>query len=140
MRQHCFNAKRIAEFLNGDSRIQKVYYPGLPEHPGYELAKRQMDDFGGIISFELDGDIEATKAFVTSLKYFALASSLGAVESLVAHPVTMTHTSLSLAERERIGIKENLVRISVGIENVTDLIEDLDAALTKVFGPSRSRH
>jgi cystathionine beta-lyase/cystathionine gamma-synthase len=138
MRQHCFNAKRIAEFLNGDTRIRKVYYPGLPGHSGYELAKSQMSDFGGMISFELDGDIEATKAFVTSLKYFALASSLGAVESLVAHPVTMTHTSLSLAERERIGIRDNLVRISVGVEDVTDLIEDLDLALTKVLGPSRS--
>jgi cystathionine beta-lyase/cystathionine gamma-synthase len=139
MRQHCFNAKRIAEFLDGDRRIRKVYYPGLPTHPGYELAKRQMNDFGGIISFELDGDIEATKAIVSSLHYFALASSLGAVESLVAHPVTMTHTSLSLAERERIGIKDNLVRISVGVEDVADLIEDLDRALTKVLGPSRSR-
>jgi cystathionine beta-lyase/cystathionine gamma-synthase len=98
-----------------------------------------MNDFGGIISFELDGDIEATKAIVSSLHYFALASSLGAVESLVAHPVTMTHTSLSLAERERIGIKDNLVRISVGVEDVADLIEDLDRALTKVLGPSRSR-
>jgi cystathionine beta-lyase/cystathionine gamma-synthase len=134
MRQHCFNAKKIAEFLDGDSRIKKVYYPGLPDHPGHELAKKQMDDFGGIISFELNGDHETTKAFVSELHYFALAVSLGAVESLIAHPGSMTHASLSMGEKQKIGIKDNLVRISVGIEEVTDLIEDLDIALNKTIG------
>jgi cystathionine beta-lyase/cystathionine gamma-synthase len=137
MRQHCFNAKRIAEFLANDPRVKHVFYPGLEEHPGHELAKRQMNDFGGIITFELQGDLGTTKDFISELKLFALAVSLGAVESLIAHPPTMTHATLSMAERQRIGIKDNMVRLSVGIETVEDLIDDLDQALTKAVGHRR---
>jgi cystathionine gamma-synthase/cystathionine gamma-lyase len=134
MREHCRNARLIAEHLDKDPRVRTVHYPGLKSHPGHELAKRQMFDFGGIISFELKADFEETKRFVSELRLFSLAVSLGAVESLVAHPVTMTHTTLSPEERDRTGIHHNLVRISVGIEHPGDLIADIDNALLHAMG------
>jgi len=138
MREHCRNARVVAEHLSRDPRVKKVYYPGLDPHDGHELAKRQMEDFGGIISFELNGDMEETKRFISELRLFRLAVSLGAVESLVAHPATMTHDSLSEEERQRSGISMNLVRISVGIEHVSDLIEDIENAMLHALGNRES--
>jgi cystathionine beta-lyase/cystathionine gamma-synthase len=126
MRAHCENARRIAEFLQGHPKVTHVYYPGLPEHPGHEVAQRQMKDFGGMLSFELQGDVQA---FCRELKVFTLAESLGGVESLANHPATMTHASIPKEERERRGIRDNLIRLSIGIEHPDDLIADLKRAL-----------
>jgi cystathionine gamma-lyase len=134
MREHCTNAMLIAKHLERDPRIKNVYYPGLKTHPGHQTAKKQMADFGGIITFELDADIEETNRFICELGLFKMAVSLGAVESLVAHPATMTHASLTQEERETTGITDNLVRISVGIEHPTDLINDIDNALMHALG------
>jgi cystathionine gamma-lyase len=129
MRQHCANAQAIARYLHEHPRVRKVYYPGLPDHPNHALAARQMRDFGGMVSFEIQGTRADTDQFVRRLRLFALAESLGGVESLVCHPVTMTHGSIPVAERERRGITETLLRLSVGIEDAQDLIGDLEQAL-----------
>ncbi len=129
MRQHCANAQAIAQYLHEHPRVRKVYYPGLPDHPNHALAARQMRDFGGMVSFEIRGTRADTDQFVRRLHLFALAESLGGVESLVCHPVTMTHGSIPVAERERRGITETLLRLSVGIEDAQDLIGDLEQAL-----------
>ncbi|HEU4338540.1 MAG TPA: cystathionine gamma-synthase [Planctomycetota bacterium] len=129
MRQHCENARKIAGFLKSRKDVKRVYYPGLPGHPQHEIAKRQMKDFGGMISLELDGGVERNIAFSTKTKLFALAESLGGVESLIGHPTTMTHASIPKAEREKGGLPDGLVRLSVGIEEVEDLIGDLDQAI-----------
>jgi cystathionine gamma-lyase len=109
--------------------VDKVYYPGLPDHPGYAVAKRQMRNFGGMISLRLKGGAEAAKRFFTRTKVFSLAESLGGVESLVCHPATMTHASIPLADRQRRGVDDGLIRLSVGIEDVGDLREDLRRAM-----------
>ena len=109
-----------------------MIYPGLESHPQYDLAKRQMSGFGGMLSFELDGDIKDAKMFVENLKYFSLAESLGGVESLIELPAIMTHASVPKEERERIGLVDALIRVSVGIENVDDLMEDLENAFRKI--------
>ena len=129
MQRHCENALRIAQWMESIPFITKVYYPGLASHPGHELAKKQMDHgFGGIISFDL-GSLDAAKSFLKRLKICVLAESLGGIESLMSHSATMTHASLPREEREALGITDGLVRMSVGIEDVDDLIADLAAAL-----------
>ena len=132
MRQHASNANRIAEFLEKNSRVRKVIYPGLKSHPQYDLACRQMTGFGGMLSFELEGDLKTAKKFVESTRYFALAESLGGVESLIELPALMTHASVPEKERRQIGLSETLIRISVGIEHVDDLLEDLEGAFRKI--------
>ncbi|MFH0897141.1 MAG: PLP-dependent transferase, partial [Candidatus Bathyarchaeota archaeon] len=129
MEKHNYNAQKIAEYLNSHPRIKKVNYPGLRNHPQHELAKRQMHGFGGILSFEMNGNIKDVKTFLQKTKIFALAESLGGVESLIEHPGLMTHSSIPQNERENSGISNNLIRASIGIEDVEDLIEDLEQAL-----------
>ena len=128
MRQHDANGRRIAEWLGTQRGVKKIYYPGLPSHPQHELARRQMKGFGGMISIEL-GDLGVARRFVERTKIFALAESLGGVESLIGHPASMTHASVPREMRERMGLTDSLVRLSVGIEDVDDLIGDLEQAL-----------
>jgi cystathionine gamma-lyase len=132
MEAHQRNALKIAKYLQSHSRVNKVIYPGLENHPQHDLARRQMSGFGGMLSFELDGDLKDAKMFVEGLKYFSLAESLGGVESLIELPAIMTHASVPKEERERIGLADALIRVSVGIENVDDLIEDLENAFQKI--------
>lgn len=129
MERHSRNAEELAQFLQKHPSVERVYYPGLPQHPGHDVARRQMSGFGGMISAELKGGYEAVQAAVGKLKVFVLAESLGGVESLVCYPPKMTHASFSSDERAKRGIKDNLLRLSVGIEHVDDLRNDLDAAL-----------
>lgn len=129
MQRHEVNALLIGEFLEKHPNVTKVIYPGLKSHPQHELAKRQTSGSGGIISFEIKGSINDAKHFLESLKLFALAESLGGVESLIELPSLMTHASVAKEEREKIGITDTLIRLSVGIENTKDLISDLDKAL-----------
>lgn len=128
MRKHTENAKEVADFLDKHPKVKKVHYPGLPSHPQHKLAKKQMEGFGGMISFDV-GDLKTAKKLLKNVRICALAESLGGVESLISHPATMTHASVPAAQRKRIGITEGLVRISVGIEDVEDIIEDLRRAL-----------
>ncbi len=128
MKQHTENAMKVAQWLSTQKRVQKVYYPGLQHHPQHELAKKQMHGFGGMISFELGG-LEQAAAFLKKVRLCALAESLGGVESIITHPATMTHAAIPADQRARIGVTDGLVRISVGIEDVDDIIEDLDQAL-----------
>jgi cystathionine gamma-lyase len=130
MKQHEKNARHIAEFLSKHPAIRKVYYPGLPSHPQHELARSQMDGFGAMITFQLDGGLEQARHFVKHLRLFIFAESLGGVESLACHPATMSHATMSREERERIGITDGTVRLSIGIEDTVDLIEDIEQALT----------
>ena len=130
MQAHCENARVIAEVLNRHPKIARVYWPGLPTHPGHELAKRQMRGFGGMISIVIkDADLTETFRIASNFKVFTLAESLGGVESLINHPATMTHGSIPKETREKAGVVDNLLRLSVGIEDVEDLIADLEAAL-----------
>jgi cystathionine gamma-lyase len=129
MDRHCANARRLAEWLCGQPQVRRVYYPGLPNHPGHELARRQMRDFGGMISVSLKGGKEAALRLLTRTKLFSLAESLGGVESLIGHPATMTHASIPAEIRQARGIDDGLVRLSVGIEDADDLQEDLRQAL-----------
>ena len=132
MERHCANAKKVVEFLNKHPKIEKVYYPGLETHPGYEIAKKQMKDFGAMISFELKGGFEAGKTLLNSLKLCSLAVSLGDTETLIQHPASMTHSPYTKEEREAAGITDGLVRLSVGLENVEDIIADLEQGLEKI--------
>jgi cystathionine gamma-lyase len=129
MQKHNENAFKIASFLEGHPLVEKVIYPGLESHPQHHLAKEQATGFGGIISFELKGDIHTAERFLEKLQLFALAESLGGVESLIELPAVMTHASIPKEIREKIGISDTLIRISVGIENAEDLIADLEQAL-----------
>ena len=129
MQRHCENAARIASWLEGDARIERVLYPGLPSHPQHELAKRQMQGFGGIVTVFVKGDLETARRFLERARVFTLAESLGGVESLVDHPAIMTHASVPAERRAELGISDQLVRLSVGIEDADDLIADLDQAL-----------
>ncbi len=130
MERHCFNGRKIAEFLKPHPRIEKIYWPGFEDHPNHAIAKKQMKDFGGMISIVLKGaSLEDTFKIASSFNVFSLAESLGGVESLINHPSTMTHASIPKAERERVGVVDNLLRLSVGIEDVEDLIDDLKQAL-----------
>jgi len=132
MERHCKNAKKVVEFLNKHPKIEKVYYPGLETHPGYEIAKKQMKDFGAMISFELKGGFEAGKTLLNSLKLCSLAVSLGDTETLIQHPASMTHSPYTKEEREAAGITDGLVRLSVGLENIEDIIADLEQGLEKI--------
>src|SRR5947208_4648795 len=134
MRQHCHTAHAIASFLERQPRVEQVLYPGLPRHPGHAIAARQMDDFGGMISFLAESEEEAT-AFVASTKIFKLAESLGGVESLIELPARMTHASTADAP---FAAPRNLIRLSVGLESADDLLEDLEAAFAKVAGGTHS--
>jgi cystathionine gamma-synthase len=132
MRQHCENARRIAAWLQEHPAVERVLYPGLESHPGHEIARRQMDDFGGMISFLAESEEEAV-ALVARTKIWALAESLGGVESLIEHPARMTHASTADAP---FAAPKNLVRLSVGIESADDLIADLEQALVPASEPS----
>ena len=132
MERHCANAKKVVEFLNKHPKIEKVYYPGLETHSGYEIAKKQMKDFGAMISFELKGGFEAGKTLLNNLKLCSLAVSLGDTETLIQHPASMTHSPYTKEEREVAGITDGLVRLSVGLENVEDIIADLEQGLEKI--------
>jgi cystathionine gamma-synthase len=134
MRQHCENARQIAQFLEGHAAVERVFYPGLPSHPGHEVAGRQMRDFGGMVSFLAESEQEAVD-LVARTKLFQLAESLGGVESLIEHPARMTHASTAGAP---FAPPANLVRLSVGIESVGDLIADLEAALVRRPSPARA--
>ena len=130
MKQHSENGKIIAGWLRNHSKVSKVYWPGFEDHPGYAIAKKQMKDFGGMISFELKNDsIDETMRVLSSTKLFALAESLGGVESLINHPASMTHASIPRDERIKNGLKDSLIRLSVGIEDAEDLIADLNSAI-----------
>jgi len=129
MERHCESAAKIASWLEADDRVDSVLYPGLPSHPQHELAKKQMDDFGGIVTFFISGDLENARRFLERCQVFSLAESLGGVESLVDHPAIMTHASVPAEERAKLGISDQLIRLSVGIESLDDLITDLDQAL-----------
>ena len=132
MERHCKNARTIVDFLNKHPKVEKVYYPGLETHPGYEIAKKQMKDFGAMISFELKGGFEAGKTLLNNLKLCSLAVSLGDTETLIQHPASMTHSPYTKEEREAAGITDGLVRLSVGLENVEDIIADLEQGLEKI--------
>ena len=133
MEKHEKNALDIASFLQNDRRVKTVYFPGLPGHPGYETAKRQMSGFGGMLSFELLGTMENSISFLEHLKLVSVAESLGAVESLAEHVASMTHASVPKEEREKIGISDTLIRLSVGTEDVDDIRSDLTQALNKAI-------
>ncbi len=130
MERHCSNGLAVAEWLERDRRVERVIYPGLASHPQHELAMRQMSGFGGIVTFFIDGDLDRARRFLERCQLFALAESLGGVESLVDHPAIMTHASVPAPNREALGIDDRLIRLSVGIENLNDLIADLDQALS----------
>lgn len=132
VQRHGENAGRIAAALSGHPRVRRVYYPGLPSHPGHAVATRQMIGFGGMVSFELDGRVEDVTAFVSSRRFFALGESLGGVKSLVCHPARMTHASIPADERRELGLADTLVRLSPGIEHADDLVADLLAGLDAV--------
>jgi len=132
MKAHGESAGRIAEWLTGQDKIRRVIYPGLDSHPQKALAEKQMSGFGGMVSFDLKGDLGAARRFLENTRLFALAESLGGVESLVNHPAIMTHATVPKETRERLGVTDTLIRLSVGIEDVDDLIEDLRTALDAV--------
>lgn len=130
MQRHSENGRKVAEFLNDHPKVEKVYWPGFPTHPNHQIAKKQMRDFGGMMSFTIkNAGLEETKRAVSSMKVFTLAESLGGVESLVGHPASMTHAAIPAAERELTGVTDSLIRLSVGIEDADDLITDLDSML-----------
>jgi cystathionine gamma-synthase len=131
---HGRNAQQLAEWLVKQPGVRKVYYPGLPSHPGHELAKRQQKGFGAIVTIELEGGEQAVRHFVKGLEFFSLAESLGGVESLVAHPATMTHAAMAPEARAAAGLVDGLLRLSIGIEAVEDLQRDLDAGLKRARG------
>jgi cystathionine beta-lyase/cystathionine gamma-synthase len=129
VQRHCDNAEIVAKWLREQPGIARVYWPGFADHEGHAVARRQMDRFGAMISFDLDADVEATRAFTRKLKLWTLAESLGSVRSLFCHPATMTHASVEPEVRRKVGIGDGLIRLSVGLEDVRDLIDDLDRAL-----------
>jgi cystathionine gamma-lyase len=132
MEKHQSNAMVIAEYLENHPKVERVYYPGLKSHPQFELSSRQASGFGGMISFEIKGGEPEAVRFLESLKLFTLAESLGGVESLIEHPALMTHASITAREREIAGIKDTLIRVSIGVEDKSDLIRDLENAFSKI--------
>ncbi|HRJ66270.1 MAG TPA: cystathionine gamma-synthase [Alphaproteobacteria bacterium] len=132
MERHSNSAMKIAEWLSHHPKVEKVWYPGLQSHPQHALAKRQMRGFGGMVTAVLKGDLDASRRMLSACKIFTLAESLGGVESLIEHPAIMTHASVPKEQREALGISDGLIRLSVGIESVEDLIADLDEALAKI--------
>jgi cystathionine beta-lyase/cystathionine gamma-synthase len=133
MERHCDNAEKVAAWLGRQPRVRTVWYPGLARHPGHAVAKRQMRRFGGMVSFDLDADLETAKRFAASTRLFTLAESLGGVESLLDHPATMTHGSIPRAQRIASGFTDGLLRLSVGLEDADDLLADLEQALRTAF-------
>jgi cystathionine gamma-lyase len=138
--RHCANARAVAEFLSGHPEVARVYFPGLPSHPGHETARRQMRDFGGVVSFELEGGAEAAAAFLKGLRLWTLGESLGSVKSLLCQPATMTHASVEPEVRKEAGIEDGLLRLSVGIEEADDLVADLARALDQVSAVTSLEH
>ena len=132
MQRHCENAKKVAEFLNSHPKVEKVYYPGLPTHSGHDIAKKQMKDYGAMISFELKGGFDAGKTLLNNVKLCSLAVSLGDTETLIQHPASMTHSPYTKEEREAAGITDGLVRLSVGLEDIEDIIADLEYGLDQI--------
>jgi len=133
MERHCLNGRKIAEYLKAHPKIGKVYWPGFPDHANHEIAKKQMKDFGGMLSFTLKNDsIENATKLMESVHLFSLAESLGGVESLINHPASMTHASIPKEERIKNGLSDSLIRLSIGVEDAEDLIEDLEQALTQI--------
>lgn len=133
MERHCFNGKKIAEYLRSHPKVGKVYWPGFEDHPNHTIAKKQMKDFGGMLSFTLKDDrLEKAITFMENVELFSLAESLGGVESLINHPASMTHASIPKEERLKNGLSDSLIRLSVGVEDVEDLIKDLENTLAKV--------
>lgn len=132
MERHCANAKRVAEYLVKQEKVERVYYPGLETHPGYEIAKKQMQDFGAMISFEVKGGKEGGMKFVNSLSMIPIAVSLGDAETLVQHPASMTHSVYTEEELKAAGISAGLIRLSVGLENAEDIIADLELGFSKI--------
>ncbi len=132
MERHQSNALAIATYLENHPKVAKVYYPGLKSHPQYEIGLRQASGFGGMISFEIVGGEQEAVLFLESLELFTLAESLGGVESLIEHPALMTHSSITVKERELAGIKDSLIRVSIGVEDQKDLIADLEQAFGKI--------
>ncbi len=139
MQRHQENAAAIAKALSKHSLVRRVYFPGLPNHPGHEIARKQMTGFGGMVSFELDGTMEEVIAFSSSRRYFALAESLGGVKALICHPATMTHASIPPEARAQLGLSDSLLRLSPGCENAEDLVEDLLEGLAKIGEARQSR-
>ena len=129
IREHQANAQRILATLSAHRAVEKIYYPGLADHPGHEIAAKQQKGFGAMLSFELKGGEEQLVAFLKNLNYFSVAESLGGVESLVAVPATMTHRAMEPEARAEAGVKDTLIRLSVGIEDADDLVADIEAAL-----------
>jgi len=132
MQRHAENADAIARALDAHPLVRRVYFPGLPSHPGHAIAKRQMTGFGGMVSFELDGTVEEVVSFVSSRRFFALGESLGGVKSLVCHPARMTHASIPAEERAKLGLADTLVRLSPGCEHPRDLVADLEQGLAEL--------
>lgn len=132
MKQHEENAKKIVSFLQSQKKVKKIYYPGLTTHASHAIAQKQMKGFGAMISFEINGSLQDAVTFLESLEIISIAESLGAVESLIEHPASMTHASVPKEEREKIGLSDTLIRLSVGIEDVNDLIDDLTSAFSHI--------
>jgi cystathionine gamma-lyase len=139
MQRHEENATAIASALNGHELVRRVYFPGLADHPGHEIARRQMTGFGGMVSFELNGTIEEVVAFASSRRYFTLGESLGGVKALICHPATMTHASIPAETRAALGLSDTLLRLSPGCENAEDLVEDLVEGLAEVARVRKSQ-
>ena len=139
MRQHEENARELAAYLESHDRVRDVYYPGLESHPQHELASRQMDGYGGVLSFELEGDLWDAKAFLEAVETMTLAVSLGGVETLIEHPATMTHEPLGAERRAEIGISDSLIRVSVGIEDVRDLRADFERGFAAIAAPEATQ-
>jgi len=132
MKAHCENGRKVAEYLKNHPKIEKIYWPGFEDHPGHDVAKKQMRDFGGMVSIVLkDADLQETFRIASGFKVFTLAESLGGVESLINHPATMTHGTIPKEAREKVGVVDNLLRLSVGVEDADDLIADLEQALVR---------
>ena len=140
MRVHAENTAAVVDFLTQHAGVERVYYPGLPDHPGHEIARRQQSGFGAMLSFELKGGEAAVEAFLTGLECFTLAESLGGVESLISHPASMTHAGMDESARVRAGIGSGLLRVSVGIEDPADLVADLSAALERAVRVQPAPH
>ena len=130
MQRHCENGEAVAKYLENHPKVDQVYWPGFKENPGYPIANKQMRGFGGMISFAIKGNKkEDAFTFLSNCKIFTLAESLGGVESLLCHPATMTHAAIPKEEREKIGVVDSLIRLSVGVEDIEDLLEDLENSL-----------
>ena len=133
MKAHCENGRKVAEFLKNHPKVEVVYWPGFSDHPNHEIAQKQMRDFGGMISFSTKGaTLESTFKLASSFKVFSLAESLGGVESLINHPATMTHASIPKVERDKAGVTDTLLRLSVGVEDAEDILDDLEQALARI--------